>query len=190
MRLFGRAVLILLGGGAVVALVIGGIVALAPGGESAIAAIGQSDTVVSTAGAPAGTTPAATPSATAAPAAPAALRPTIAEGRRELGDSMFAVREGTNVTVHFDTESLRTRFDWNFEGVVRATLPLVYGEVTRAALDSIPSGTLVRGGDLLTDLPTRGFPISVGEDQLRVWPITRPGRDGPLVVGYRASATK
>lgn len=203
MRLLARAALFVLGGGAVVALVIGGIVAIAPGEDSAIAAIGQSDTVVSSAGAPANTPSTATPSArrptpaTAPTTAPAvvpteraALRPSIPEGRRELGDSMFALREGASVSVHFDTETLRTRFDWKFEGVVRATLPLVYGEVTRAALDSIPTGTMVRGGDLLTELPTRGFPIAVGDGQLRVWPITRPGRDGPLVVGYRASAAR
>lgn len=191
-RLLARAGLIMLGGGAVVALVIGGVVAIAPGEDSAIAAVGETTTVIAAAG-----TPAAAPSNTSQPATtapvPAArtvLRPTIPEGRRELGDSMFAVREGSNVTVHFDTETLRTRFDWKFEGVVRATLPLVYGEVTRSALDSIPSGTLVRGGDLLTDLPSRGFPIAVGEERLRVWPITRPGRDGPLVVGYRASSAK
>lgn len=186
-RLLARAGLIMLGGGAVVALVIGGLVAIAPEEDAAIAAIGRSDTAVPTPRA--GTTPTASPAAVA-PSERAALRPAIPEGRRELGDSMFAVREGPNVTVHFDTETLRTRFDWKFEGVVRATLPLVYGEVTRTALDSIPSGTLVRGGDLLTDLPSRGFPIAVGEEQLRVWPITRPGRDGPLVVGYRASSGK
>ena len=162
---------------------------IAPGEDSAIAAAGETSTVIASAGTPAAppssTSPAATPAPTSA--AGRVLRPTIPEGRRELGDSMFATREGSNVTVHFDTETLRTRFDWKFEGVVRATLPLVYGEVTRAALDSIPSGTLVRGGDMLTDLPTRGFPIAVGDDELRVWPITRPGRDGPLVVGYRVA---
>lgn len=190
-RLLARAGLIMLGGGAVVALVIGGIVAIAPGEDSAIAAVGQSDTMVASAGAPASPTAApATSTGTVATAERARLRPAIPEGRRELGDSMFAVREGANVTVHFDTETLRTRFDWKFEGVVRATLPLIYGDVTRPALDSIPSGTLVRGGDLLTDLPARGFPIVIGGDELRVWPITRPGRDGPLVVGYRAAAAK
>jgi hypothetical protein len=203
-RLLARVSLIMLGGGAVVALVIGGVVAIAPGEDSAIAAVGDTTTIIASAGAPTETprsTPTGTPRSTppaampvtsppASAAARPALRPTIPEGRRELGDSMYAVREGTNVTVHFDTETLRTRFDWKFEGVVRATLPLVYGEVTRAALDSIPSGTLVRGGDMLADLPTRGFPIAVGGEQLRVWPITRPGRDGPLVVGYRATAAQ
>jgi hypothetical protein len=190
-RLLARAGLIMLGGGAVIALVIGGVVAIAPAEDSAIAAAGESTTIIASAGAPttaSNSPPAVTPVPT--PAERPALRPTIPEGRRELGDSMYAVREGANVTVHFDTETLRTRFDWKFEGVVRATLPLVYGDVTRPALDSIPSGTLVRGGDMLAELPTRGFPIAVGDEQLRVWPITRPGRDGPLVVGYRATAAK
>jgi hypothetical protein len=121
------------------------------------------------------------------PAAPARLVPVISEGRRELGDSMFAVREGFQVTVHFDTEELRTRHDWKFEGVVRATLPIVFGTTARVALDSVPEGALVRGGDLLNVLPTRGIQLELPDGQLNVWPITRPGRDGPLVVGYRAA---
>jgi hypothetical protein len=123
---------------------------------------------------------------TGAVSPPRALQPIIAEGRRELGDSMFAVREGPQVIVNFDTDSLRTRFDWKFEGVVRATLPIIYGQEAGAALDSIPQSYLARGG-LLTDLPRRGIPLRVGPHTLRVWPITREGRDGPLVVGYRAA---
>jgi hypothetical protein len=120
---------------------------------------------------------------------PAPLEPTIAEGRRELGDSMYAVREGPQVTVFFDTETMRTRFDWKFEGVVRATLPLVFGPEVSTALDSIPSGTLARG-DLMNDLPQRGIPIQMGTVTLRVWPVTRAGRDGPIVVAYRAAASR
>lgn len=181
-RMLARLGLITLGGGAIVALIVGGIMAIAPGGGSAATSgpEGATSSVVST-GAP-------TAEAAPAPGPEAGLRPVIPQGRRELGDSMYAVRDGGDVTVHFDTELLRTRFDWKFEGVVRATLPLVFGDVTRPALDSIPTGTLVRGGNLLTDLPIRGFQIAVGDDQLRVWPITRPGRDGPLVVGYRVAA--
>lgn len=119
-----------------------------------------------------------------------ALSPSIAAGRRELGDSVFAVREGNQVVVYFDTELLRTRFDWKFEGVVRATLPLVFGEQVRQVLDSIPAGTLATNGDLLTELPTRGIPLKVGESTLRVWPVTRQGRDGPLVVAYRAASSR
>ena len=159
-------------------------VALGVGAWNAIvSAQGDSaETVIATSGAAAprlaaqstGTTP------------PPALQPIIAEGRRELGDSMFAVREGRQVTVHFDTDSLRTRFDWKFEGVVRATLPILFGPEVQAALDSIPQSYLARGG-LLTELPQRGIPLKLGTKTLRVWPITREGRDGPLVVGYRAA---
>ena len=116
--------------------------------------------------------------------------PVIGEGRRELGDSMFAVREGPQVTVNFDTEGLRTRFDWKFEGVVRATLPVIFGPDARMALDSIPAGTLASGGGLLTELPERGIVIQMGSAALKVFPVTRPGRDGPLVVAYRAQALR
>lgn len=182
-RFLARVGLITLGGGAVVALIIGGLMTIAPGGGTITGDEGATSTIVATAGAPAANAP-------SAPSRRAGLHPVISEGRRELGDSIFAVRDGEAVTVHFDTELLRTRFDWKFEGVVRATLPLVYGDTTRGALDSIPSGSLVRGGDLLTDLPERGIPIVIGDERLRVWPITRPGRDGPLVVGYRVSTAR
>jgi hypothetical protein len=158
------------------------IVALGVGAWNAIvSAQGDSaETVIATSGA-------AAPSlaAQSATTSPPALQPTIAEGRRELGDSMFAVREGSQVTVYFDTDSLRTRFDWKFEGVVRATLPIVFGNEAQVALDSIPQSYFARGG-LLTELPRRGIPLRLGTHTLRVWPITREGRDGPLVVGYRA----
>jgi hypothetical protein len=138
-------------------------------------------------------TPSSPGSATAPPAGSrtvlaSGLEPTMAEGRRHLGDSVFAIRDGAQVTVHFDTDSLRTRLDWKFEGIVRATLPLVFGAEAAAALDSVPAGTLASGGQLLTELPRRGITLKVGDQALKVWPVTRQGRDGPLVVGYRAAA--
>jgi len=172
-QLVARVSLAILGVGVVIALIVGGVMSIATRTTSAPA--DSSVTVVTSSG----TTP------TAAAPQLRTLQPTIAEGRNDLVDSVYATREGTVVTVHFDTETLRTRFDWKFEGVVRATLPLVFGQETRVALDSIPAGTWVRGGALLTELPQRGIPLTVGEHRLRVWPITRQGRDGPLVVGYR-----
>jgi hypothetical protein len=119
------------------------------------------------------------------------LEPTIAEGRSTLGDSIAVERSGGDVTVSFDTETLRTRYDWKFEGIVRATLPLLFGDDARVALDSIRSGDLIRGGSLLRDLPTRGIRLALsGGRSLTVHPITRPGQDGPLVIGYRASAAR
>ena len=171
-QLVARFILIALSLGLVIALIVGGVMAIAPDGE---APADSARAVVTTAGTTTG----------AVPQQPKGLQPTVAEGRNDLVDSVYAVREGQQVTVYFDTETLRTRFDWKFEGVVRATLPLVFGQDARAALDSIPQGTWVRGA-LLTDLPQRGVPLTIGEHRLRVWPITRQGRDGPLVVAYRA----
>ncbi|HEY8176671.1 MAG TPA: hypothetical protein VIF32_13310 [Gemmatimonadaceae bacterium] len=118
------------------------------------------------------------------------MTPSIAEGRTELGEGMFAERAGAQVTVHFDTDDLRTRFDEKFERIVRSTLPRVFGPDVRAALNDVPVGNFVRGGDLLRELPTRGIALQMTEGRtLTVWPITRPGRDGPLVDSYRAAIT-
>lgn len=190
-----------LGVGAVLAIIIVGVVAITPEASSTARTVDSADAIVSQAArsTKAPVTRVATPtvsaaSVAAAPARPAApkarLVPAISEGRRELGDSMFAVREGDQVTVHFDTEERRTRFDWKFEDVVRATLPVVFGPEVRVALDSVREGTLARGGDLLNELPTRGITLELPDGhELRVFPITRPGRDGPLVVAYRAAVT-
>ena len=144
--------------------------------------------------APAPLEEAGAPAATATPAVATVeqetLKPSIAVGRRDLGVSVYAVREGNQVTVYFDTELLRTRFDWKFEGVVRATLPLVFGDEVRIALDSIPAGTFANKGDLLEELPERGIPLKVGEHTLRVFPVVRQGRDGPLVFAYRAATSR
>jgi hypothetical protein len=171
-----------LGGAVLISLIIGGLNAIAPDarelGKAVAQSVRRSANQVATAAVQRSRTP--------------SLEPVIAEGRKELGDSVFAERVDDEVTVHFDTDALRTRYDWKFEGVVRATLPAVFGPDARAALDSVPSGTFVRGGDLLRELPTRGIPLELkGTGQtLKVWPITRAGRDGPLVVGYRVSPAR
>ena len=174
------------GVGVVLAVLIGGVMAIAPEASSTARTVDSSAPVVAQAAKtvrPVAARPAPRP------AAPRLL-PAISEGRRELGDSMFAVREGLQVTVHFDTDERRTRYDWKFEDVVRATLPIVYGPEAQAALDSIPEGTFARG-DLLNELPAKGIALENpgGQELLRVFPITRPGRDGPLVVAYRVTGT-
>ena len=173
-----------------ISLLIVAVMAIAPDSRASDAAEAPQTASVVLAAAPVAPRVATSEGVIKTPAATVAkLEPRIAEGRRELADSMFAVRDGEEVTVHFDTEPLRTRYDWKFERVVRSTLPIVFGSVVRAALDSIPEGHLAAGGDLLTDLPTRGIELPIGEGQtLRVWPVTRPGQDGPLVVAYRASS--
>jgi hypothetical protein len=183
-RFAGRAGLLFTAAAVVIALLVGAWNAIATGR-------GDSDEPPITAPQSPSSPGAATASPAGARTVPASgIEPTMAEGRRQLGDSVFAVREGPQVTVHFDTDSLRTRLDWKFEGIVRATLPLVFGLEAAAALDSVPAGTLASGGGLLTELPRRGITLKVGDQVLKVWPVTRQGRDGPLIVGYRAAAAR
>lgn len=183
-RILTRAGLLGLAAALVLALVIGGIMAVTP--NRSVADTADADGVPATV---VEVTPSRVPGDSTRPSRPrTVLRPAIGEGRRELAEGMYAVREGQEVTVFFDAELLRTRFDWKFEGIVRSTLPVVYGDAAKAALDSIATGSLVRGGNLLTELPDRGFVVSVADHAVRIWPVTRPGRDGPLVVAYRAKA--
>jgi hypothetical protein len=138
-----------------------------------VVALASSDsTVVSTA------------SVTIPPAAE--LAATIGEGRTSLRDGIVAERRGDDVTVHFDTPVTRTRRPEKFEGILRATLPQIYGTRVDSALIAMPVGTLVPPHGLTTDLPTQGLYVPVpGGPTLRIWPETRPGENGPLVVRYR-----
>jgi len=115
----------------------------------------------------------------------ATFTPVIPEGRSELGDSVFAVRQGTNLAVHFDTPLTRTRRRDKFEQIVRATLPKVLGPAADSMLAHLPQGSMA-SGDLVSELTQRGIrlPAHAGYSVV-VWPETRPGQDGPLVVSYR-----
>jgi hypothetical protein len=126
--------------------------------------------------------------AVSAPAAPV-LRPVIPLGRTDLPDSLYAERRADTVVVHFDTSPARTRRADKFEAIVRQTLRSVYGAVADTLLAAVPAGRLVLHNELLTTLPSRGIRLtSAGGARLQLWPETRPGRDGPLVVAYRAVA--
>ena len=132
------------------------------------------------------------PVALPAPAAVATttLIPMVPEGTSQLADSMMVVRQGDTMLVHFDTELARTRRPEKFDAVVRATLVQLYGPAAETLLASVPAGTIGRGGDLLAELPTRGIRLRSSDGStLALWPVTRPGRDGPLVVSYRAVVT-
>ena len=135
--------------------------------------------------------PSAPATATASPAAMPAIVPRITEGRTELGDSVFAMRQGSIVTVHFDTPMGRTRRRDKFENMVRTTLPRIYGAAADSALTAIPVGALTGTSDLLAELPSAGIRIALANGAtLSIWPRTRPGRDGPLVVAYRAVVSR
>lgn len=118
------------------------------------------------------------------------LAPVIGEGQSDLRDGIVAVRGGAEVKVFFDKPLTRTRRPEKFEAVVRATLPQIYGAAADSALAAIPAGALVPRDGLVTDLPAQGLTIPVRDGvTVRVWPETRPGQDGPLVVRYRATVT-
>ncbi len=120
-----------------------------------------------------------------------AVSPVVPVGRTVLRDTMVAVRAGDTVRVSFDLELSRTRRPEKFEAIVRSTLPQVYGTAVDSALRALPVGVMARAGDLVTTLPEQGFHIPLaGGQTLGVWPETRPGRDGPLVVAYRAVASR
>jgi len=126
--------------------------------------------------------PAAAPGARVSPVVPA--------GGTALRDSMVADRAGDTVRVRFDLELSRTRRPEKFEAIVRSTLPQVYGATVDSALRALPEGAVARAGDLVTTLAEQGFHIPLpGGRTIAVWPETRPGRDGPIVVAYRAVAS-
>ncbi len=132
--------------------------------------------------------PVVPPVRAAAPAA--ALIPMVPEGTSQLADSMLVVRQGDTMLVHFDTELGRTRRPEKFDAIVRATLVQIYGPSAETLLATVTPGSIAREGDLLAELPTRGIRLrSEDGSTLALWPITRPGRDGPLVVSYRAIVT-
>lgn len=133
--------------------------------------------------------PVAAPAAPSAPAA-APLIPMVPEGTSPLADSMTVVRQGDTMLVHFDTELGRTRRPEKFDAIVRATLLQIYGSAAESMLASVAPGAIARDGDLLADLPTRGIRLRAADGStLALWPVTRPGRDGPLVVSYRATVS-
>ena len=114
------------------------------------------------------------------------LVPTIGEGKTSLRDGIVANRRGDEITVNFDTPLARTRRPEKFEGVLRATLPQIFGPMMDSALVAMPAGTIVPPHGLTTDLPTQGLYVPVqGGPTLRIWPETRAGEEGPLVVSYR-----
>lgn len=160
-------------------------VLVAPTGPASVAAtLGRSSGVT-----------AATQRSTSAVAEPSSrpIAPLVAPGRTEVGDGLYIERAGETVTVHFDTPTTRTRRRDKFESVVRRTLPEVYGSAAEAILSNIPQGTLVDPAIMVTDIAERGRGVRLDSGdgwKFSLWPETRPGEDGPLVVSYRVAVTQ
>jgi hypothetical protein len=136
-------------------------------------------------------TVATTPSVPATPTPASPLVLIVREGRSNLPESLIAERGADSVIVDFDTPAARTRRRDKFESVVRHTLPMVYGAAVDSVLRTIPEGGIVGNADLLTELPKRGVHLRVADGwTLDLWPETRAGQDGPLVVAYRARVSR
>jgi hypothetical protein len=55
----------------------------------------------------------------------------------------------------------------------------------------VAPGKLSGQGDLLYELPVRGIHLPLDPARhLEIFPEIRPGRDGPLVIRYRAAVAK
>jgi hypothetical protein len=121
----------------------------------------------------------------------APLAPVIPMGQSTLAAGVVAARTDSSVLVSFDAPMLRTRMPVKFESFVRSTLPAIYGPEVDSALGKLADGGIARQGDLLTELPTRGVRIPVRDGwTIALFPETRPGQDGPLVIRYRVSVIK
>jgi len=120
----------------------------------------------------------------------APVSPILPVGNSTLSDGVGAFRSDSVVTLSFDMPMTRTRRPEKFEQFVRATLPAIYGPRIDSALAKMPAGSLAHQGDLTSELPTRGLRIPVDSAwDVLVYPETRKGVDGPLVVRYRAVTT-
>ena len=121
-----------------------------------------------------------------APPSRAPLAPVLSQGRTTFADGTSAERTDSMVTLSFDTPMLRTRIPEKFERYVRATLPKIYGARADSALARLPDGGIAGQGNLLYDLPSRGVHIPLDSRwSIALYPETRPGEDGPLVVRCR-----
>ena len=118
----------------------------------------------------------------------APVAPVLDRGRTTLANGITAERSDSIVTLSFDTPMIRTRIPEKFERLVRTTLPRIYGAAADSALAHVPDGGIAGQGNLLYDLPSRGVHIPLEHGwQIALYPETRPGEDGPLVIRYRVS---
>jgi hypothetical protein len=125
------------------------------------------------------------------PATAAPLTPIVGHGRTELDSGIFVVREGSRITVHFDTPSTRTRRRDKFERIVRSTLPRIYGARADSLLARVPAGALISTGELPTELTERGVHLTLADGwRLALLPRTRHTDGGPLVIAYEATLSR
>ena len=109
----------------------------------------------------------------------------LVEGRTRLTDSIFAVRTGDSVVVNFDAFGYRTRRSAKLEQSLRLTLPMVFGKMAIASIDTVAVGDLVTSKDVVGDRATNGMRVKLDNGataHIRV--LTRIVSDGPIAIGY------
>ena len=135
--------------------------------------------------------PASAPTTTPTPA-PARPAPrggfVLVDGKTQLTDSIYAMRAGDSVIVNFDAYGFRTRRSDKLENTLRVTLPLVFGKMATASLDTLPEGQLVTNRDVIGTLASSGMPLTLDNGAtVHIRVLTRVGRDGALAIGYLAT---
>ena len=137
------------------------------------------------------TAPAPVVPAPVAVAEPTPARPSpvggfvLVEGRTQLADSVYAIRTGDSVLVNFDAFGFRTRRSDKIEQSLRLTLPLVFGKMATASVDTMASGTFVTEHDVVGALATNGMRVRLDNGataHIRI--LTRMVSGGPIAIGY------
>ena len=135
---------------------------------------------------PAPVVPAPVPATDAAPARPAAHGGyVLVEGRTQLADSVYAIRTGDSVIVNFDAFGFRTRRSAKLEQSLRLTLPLLFGRMATASVDTVAPGAFVTERDVVGALARDGMRVKLDNGataHIRV--LTRIVSDGPIAIGY------
>jgi len=137
--------------------------------------------------------PAAPPVTTIAPAS-VVSRPAprggyvLVEGRTRLADSIYAMRAGDSVVVNFDAYGFRTRRAAKLEQSLRLTLPMVFGKMATASIDTVSPGGFVTNRDVVGSLAGEGMRVTLDNGStVRIRVLTRVVSDGPIAIGYLAT---
>jgi hypothetical protein len=112
----------------------------------------------------------------------------LVEGRTRLADSIYAMRAGDSVVVNFDAYGFRTRRAIKLEQSLRLTLPMVFGRMATASLDTVGQGGFVTNRDVVGALAGEGMRLTLDNGALvRIRVLTRVVSDGPIAIGYLAT---
>lgn len=109
----------------------------------------------------------------------------LVEGRTQLTDSIYATRAGDSVVVNFDAYGFRTRRSDKIEQSLRTTLPLIFGRMATASIDTLHEGDFVTERDVIGTLARDGMRVKLDNGAVaHIRILTRVVSDGPIAIGY------